>query len=179
MTRESVESELVFAGFLVFHCPLKSDSKAAIDMLNKSAHRVIMITGDNPLTACHVAKELDIVEQDVLILDKEEDDDDGNTLAWRTIDDTKRIPVEINDLAGIDVASTKDYDLCLTGGAMRLIQHSPLMNDLLSRVWVYARVSPSQKVSLHTRMPVLFQGMAVHKTQRDRLITMNRMDLPR
>lgn len=31
-----------------------------------------MITGDNPLTAVHVAKEVEIVDRDVLILDTQE-----------------------------------------------------------------------------------------------------------
>lgn len=40
MTREEVESKLVFAGFLVFHCPLKPDAVQALKMLNDSSHRV-------------------------------------------------------------------------------------------------------------------------------------------
>lgn len=72
LTREQVESDLTFAGFLVFHCPLKPDAVQTIKDLNDSSHRCIMITGDNPLTAAHVAKEVEIVDRDVLILDHRE-----------------------------------------------------------------------------------------------------------
>jgi cation-transporting ATPase 13A1 len=39
--RISVEDKLHFAGFLIFYCPLKEDSKDAIKMLNESSHRVL------------------------------------------------------------------------------------------------------------------------------------------
>lgn len=42
MHRTDVEAELHFAGFLIFFCPLKSDSVAAIKMLNESSHRVCL-----------------------------------------------------------------------------------------------------------------------------------------
>ena len=58
----------ISAGFIVFHCPLKDDAIETIKMLNESSHRSIMITGDNPLTACHVAKEVNITTKEVLIL---------------------------------------------------------------------------------------------------------------
>ena len=40
MARDEAESQLVFAGFLVFHCPLKADAVATLKMLADSSHRV-------------------------------------------------------------------------------------------------------------------------------------------
>lgn len=40
LPREAVESNLTFAGFLVFHCPLKADAVEALKMLADSSHRV-------------------------------------------------------------------------------------------------------------------------------------------
>lgn len=72
INRDHVESKLLFGGFLVFHCPLKPDAVSTIRDLNDSSHRCVMITGDNPLTAAHVAKEVEIVDREVLILDHRE-----------------------------------------------------------------------------------------------------------
>ena len=69
LAREEVEKDLIFGGFLVFSCPLKRDAASTIKMLNESSHRCVMITGDNPLTAVHVARQVEIVDRDVLILD--------------------------------------------------------------------------------------------------------------
>ena len=77
LVREDVEANLTFAGFLVLQCPLKDDAMKAVRMLNESSHRVVMITGDNPLTAVHVARQVEIVDRDVLILDEPEHDNSG------------------------------------------------------------------------------------------------------
>lgn len=62
IARDVVEKDLTFAGFLVFHCPLKPDAVKTLKELADSSHRCVMITGDNPLTAAHVAKEVEIVD---------------------------------------------------------------------------------------------------------------------
>lgn len=43
LTREDAESKLVFAGFLVFHCPLKADAIETLKMLADSSHRVSLL----------------------------------------------------------------------------------------------------------------------------------------
>lgn len=40
LTREQVERDLVFAGFLIFTCPLKPDAIDTLKMLADSSHRV-------------------------------------------------------------------------------------------------------------------------------------------
>lgn len=56
--RSKIECGLIFAGFLVFDCDLKADSKSVIRELISSDHKVIMITGDSAYTAADVATKL-------------------------------------------------------------------------------------------------------------------------
>ena len=58
MDRTVFESELICCGMLVLDSPLKPQSKPAISQLIASSHRVVVITGDNPLTACSVASQV-------------------------------------------------------------------------------------------------------------------------
>ncbi len=148
--REEVESNLLFAGFLVFHCPLKDDAIETIQNLNESSHRCVMITGDNPLTAVHVAKAVYIVERPTLILDTPEDQHSAAELIWKSVDEKKIIPVD--PLKPLDESIYNEYDLCLTGHALsKLKNHNQLIN-LLKHTWVYARVSPLQKEFILTSL---------------------------
>ncbi|KAM9938671.1 hypothetical protein OXX80_001851 [Metschnikowia pulcherrima] len=151
--RDDVESNLSFAGFIVFQCPLKNDAVDTIAMLNESSHRCVMITGDNPLTACHVAKEVCITTKEVLILDFPEDHhgvSEEQNLTWRNVEETKIIPFKSSDY--IDFDFFKDYDLCITGYALGHLSEHPQIMDLLKHTWVYARVSPSQKEFILTSL---------------------------
>ncbi|KAG8971138.1 hypothetical protein FRB90_010584, partial [Tulasnella sp. 427] len=143
MAREEVESRLTFAGFLVFHCPLKPDAVATLKMLADSSHRCIMITGDNPLTAVHVARDVEIVDRDALILDLREGATSETDLVWRTVDETKIIPVDPSQ--PIDETLFDQYDICITGAALKQFEGKPSWQSLVQNTWVYARVSPSQK----------------------------------
>jgi cation-transporting ATPase 13A1 len=143
LKREQVECDLHFAGFLVLQCPLKPDAMEAVRMLNESSHRVVMITGDNPLTAVHVAKQVEIVDRDCYILDAPENDESGEKLVWRSVDDRTNIPVDPQQPLDADILKTKD--LCVTGYALAKFVGKPGWKQILRYAWVYARVSPKQK----------------------------------
>jgi cation-transporting ATPase 13A1 len=153
LSRDQVESSLKFAGFLVFHCPLKEDAVATLKMLADSSHRCVMITGDNPLTAVHVAREVEIVDRDTLILDLRENPANDADLVWRTIDESKVIPVNPDE--PLDLSLFDQYDICITGAAMKQFETRPSWNDLVQNTWVYARVSPSQKEYILTTLKTL------------------------
>jgi manganese-transporting P-type ATPase len=107
-----------------------------------------MITGDNPLTAVHVAREVEIVDREVLILDVPEKSTSATVLRWQSVDEKTVIPYTVGDEMDKDLF--KQYDICLTGPALAKLDpetHKSIIFDLLSHTWVYARVSPSQKVS--------------------------------
>jgi len=112
-------------------------------MLNDSSHRVIMITGDNPLTAVHVARQVEIVDRDVLILDAPEHDESGEKLVWKSVDDKISIPVDPTQPIAADIIDKND--LCITGYALAKYKDTPAMQQILRYAWVYARVSPKQK----------------------------------
>ncbi|TEA16699.1 Manganese-transporting ATPase 1 [Colletotrichum sidae] len=143
LKRENVESGLIFAGFLVLSCPLKDDAKQAVQMLNESSHRVVMITGDNPLTAVYVARDVEIVDRDVLILDAPEDNEGGDKLIWHSVDEKITIPVD--PTKPIDKKIIDSYDLCVTGYALAKFKGQVGWRSILRHTWVYARVSPKQK----------------------------------
>ncbi|CCH59062.1 hypothetical protein TBLA_0B02200 [Henningerozyma blattae CBS 6284] len=144
LDRDDVEIQLDFDGFLIFHCPLKEDAIETIKMLNESSHRSVMITGDNPLTAVHVAKEVAIVERETLILDASDNNQEGHLLFFN-VEETTRIPFDTQDAKFNLFELFEKYDIAVTGHALNILKGHSQLRDLIRHTWVYARVSPSQK----------------------------------
>ncbi|XP_046376325.1 endoplasmic reticulum transmembrane helix translocase-like [Haliotis rufescens] len=149
MTREEAECQLEFAGFIIISCPLKADSKASVKEIYNASHVVAMITGDNPLTACHVAKELRITRRETVILQGPNDKARG--WHWQSIDDRVVIPAIPMDMKKELLAA---YDLCLTGEALTWLQteHYKLLRIVLPNTKVFARVAPKQKEFIVTAL---------------------------
>ena len=84
ITRDAAESGLTFAGLAVFGCTIKPESTPTIAALKGASLSVAMITGDNILTACHVARQTGIADRPLLELVKE-NIDGAESLFWREI----------------------------------------------------------------------------------------------
>ncbi|XP_068620911.1 endoplasmic reticulum transmembrane helix translocase [Battus philenor] len=139
LSRENVECDLTFVGFVIISCPLKNDSKKAISEIVHASHSVVMITGDNPLTACHVAKELKFTQKsEVLILTEE-----TCGWVWKSINENIVLPVD--DKSSKEL--TSKYDLCITGEGLTFLNehYHKLMLKLMPYIKVFARFAPKQK----------------------------------
>lgn len=128
-----------------------------------------MITGDNPLTAAHVAREVEIVDREVLILDLKEGAKSPTgvlaspsvtksfyssimitDLQWRNVDETTAIDVDPSQ--PLDTRIFQEFDICVTGAALKQYENGPQINTLVDNTWVYARVSPIQKEYILTTL---------------------------
>lgn len=65
LKRHEAEAELVFVGLLGIMDPPRSDVAPAVAQLATAGIRTVMVTGDNPITAYHVARMVGIIEQDM------------------------------------------------------------------------------------------------------------------
>uniref|UniRef100_A0AC35TYK2 Cation-transporting ATPase n=1 Tax=Rhabditophanes sp. KR3021 TaxID=114890 RepID=A0AC35TYK2_9BILA len=139
LSRDDLERNLLFAGFLVISCPLKKDTKAMIKEIKESGHTVVMITGDNPLTACHVAKELKFTAdgRQILVLENEKD-----TWVWKSVDETITKPLKPKDNSFFNL-----NELCVTGSGLAFLheQEKPFLRQIIKHIKIFARTSPKQK----------------------------------
>lgn len=66
--KESDIKNLSFIGLIAFIDPIRNDAKEAISKCKKAGIKTIMITGDHPLTAFTIAKELGIVTNEIEVV---------------------------------------------------------------------------------------------------------------
>ena len=156
-SREAAETNLHFAGFAVFQCPLKPDSAPALRMLKQSSHQLVMITGDAALTACNAARYVHIVTRPVLILHNVRSDAQPSSgalseadFAWLSPDETEKIPFSGEKDALLQLAA--EWDLCVTGEAFPFLERRKLCSFVLPLIQVppesLCRLLQAKKVAL-------------------------------
>eukprot|EP00937_MAST-01D_sp_MAST-1D-sp2_P001805 g1805.t1 len=156
--RCEAEAQLRFAGFLVLQCPLKRESKKCVKELLDASHAVVMITGDNPLTAHDVARQVGIAIRargEALFLVRP--GEPGSGVCWVSSKTAARGRTDREHEFTVDTLPTlsRDFDLIATGDALTELgggtgkslseQQLALWTSFCPRICVFARTSPDQK----------------------------------
>lgn len=139
LDRAAVERNMDCLGFLTFKNEVKPESAEVVRLLREGAVRVLMITGDHPLTAVKIATELGMLPEDKPVI---------RATRMRSGAEDQ---VEWVDSAGrvVDLPENLDSaELVVNGTVFRAIQKTKLMLELLTHVRVFARMSPQDKVSV-------------------------------
>ncbi|KAL4632795.1 hypothetical protein ACB092_04G076500 [Castanea dentata] len=143
LDRDIVESGLTFAGFAVFNCPIRADSATVLSELKASSHDLVMITGDQALTACHVASQVQIVSKPALILGPARN---GDGYEWISPDETEMFQYSEKEVEAL----SESHDLCVGGDCIEMLQQTSAVLQVIPYVKVFARVAPEQKELIMT-----------------------------
>ncbi|POM82976.1 putative integral membrane protein [Cryptosporidium meleagridis] len=153
LKREFFENDLIFCGFLALYCPIKKHSKSVIEELNQSDHQCIMITGDNILTAFHVAKNVSITNncKDILILSKSDDETCNNiNYVWKYSNGNIFNKFD-NNLTHLIQINNK-FNIGTTGNIFQSFiedfKETKILEQFLLFTKIYARMSPKNKQTL-------------------------------
>jgi cation-transporting ATPase 13A3/4/5 len=156
--RYELENGLEFLGFILFSNEIKSESIPTIGILQEANIRSIMITGDNSMNAIHVAREIGMLT-DALLLEAR----DGTLV-------TSRVPLELSveEKPSLALASyrpcrvvedlEKEFRNCpfsarivTTGEVVDIIHEAGdelLLNYVMDRCDIFARAKPKHKAFL-------------------------------
>ncbi|KAF6384389.1 ATPase 13A4 [Rhinolophus ferrumequinum] len=159
LTRDNVESDLIFLGLLILENQLKEETKPVLEELISARIRTVMITGDNLQTAITVARKSGMVSEDqkvILIETNETTGSSSASISWKLVEEKKHIAYGnqdnyINIWEEVsDNSREGSYHFALSGKSFQVIsQHfSSLLPKILMNGTIFARMSPGQKSSL-------------------------------
>ncbi|KII62429.1 Manganese-transporting ATPase 13A1 [Thelohanellus kitauei] len=138
--REDVECNLTFSGFLLTESVIKPDCHDSLTSIAKMGVVNCMVTGDNPLTACHVSHKIGILETPALVLKS-----DKRSVVWQGY------CCEFNEVFDPEKIQflAQQYQFCITGEAMKHILNNCIQGSqietILKATKVFARFDPHQK----------------------------------
>ncbi|TMW55571.1 hypothetical protein Poli38472_010453 [Pythium oligandrum] len=138
--RDAVDQELSLLGLVLFRNELKPDTADAIAQLKAGDTRVVMITGDNAMCGCYIARQSGMISETsrVILGDVVADE-----LVWRDVDqETQFNLTEIKSM----VDGENDVELAVTGRAFDHLVASGEIKELLLKIRIYSRMTPNGKI---------------------------------
>ena len=85
-SQDKVESNMIFDGFVSIADPLRDDVYEAVEKCKKSGISLKILTGDNIVTATSIAKQLNIVNKDSIIIEAQQIDEMSNEELLKILD---------------------------------------------------------------------------------------------
>ncbi|KAM9315825.1 polyamine-transporting ATPase 13A3 [Gastrophryne carolinensis] len=162
ISRDAIENNMTFLGLIIMQNKLKPETPGVLEDLRKADIRMVMVTGDNILTAISVARDCGmILPHDKVIVADALPPKDGQAakIDWHYADTVPRsnlnainlevIPMKsMND--GVDENLTVDYHFAMNGKSFAVIMEhfQDLLPKLLLHGTVFARMAPDQKTQL-------------------------------
>jgi len=176
--REAVEADLTFLGFLVMQNTLKPETEGVIRELKMAELKIVMITGDNLLTAVSVGRDCGIVERgDRVIVLEVVQKEEKLFIQFQDAEGSRQDPVDSKDELDLSFSpdllnesyqnsESTDTVLSMDGARVHLavtgkiwsiiIKHFPhLVPRVLVQGTVFARMSPDQKAQLVEQLQTL------------------------
>ncbi|XP_057652455.1 polyamine-transporting ATPase 13A3-like isoform X1 [Diorhabda carinulata] len=182
--REVIEKDLDLLGLIVLENRLKPLTTPCIQELNDANIRVIMVTGDNILTALSVAKDCEIVPPGQSIITINCDSNHPPNLFYTLTSTKVKLPTDLSTLSystsimSLDTMESQlqtitnstvvtgskrpsvmlnNYRFAMTGKVWSVIrEHYPeLIPRICTRGTIFARMAPDQKQQLVQELQVL------------------------
>lgn len=142
--RDAVEESLDLLGLIMFRNELKEDSRDAILTLKSGDVRPVMITGDNAMTGCYIARASGMVEESAqMILGDMVATETETSLVWKDVDSQTNYSMEeIRAFA----EGEQTIDLAVTGNAFDYLVKMGEITNLLLSIRIFSRMTPQGKV---------------------------------
>ncbi|XP_075058359.1 polyamine-transporting ATPase 13A3 isoform X2 [Mixophyes fleayi] len=162
ISRDVIENNMAFLGLIIMQNKLKPETPAVLEDLRKAKIRMVMITGDNMLTAISVARDCGmILPHDKVIVADALPPKDGQAakINWHYADTMPRSNLSAIDAEVIPMKSLNDsleenqtigYHFAMNGKSFAVIMEhfQDLLPKLVLHGTVFARMAPDQKTQL-------------------------------
>ncbi|PIK51127.1 putative cation-transporting ATPase 13A3-like [Apostichopus japonicus] len=169
LERNDIECDLQLLGLLIMQNTLKPETPPVIEELNNANIRTVMVTGDNILTAIHVARQCGMIGPSELVVEVNvtPPSRDNKTKVTYTLNDVvnacsrqpspshefssknqEEVALTLEDFHGNSDGST--YHFALDGKTFLALQeYTPhLIPKIAVKATIFARMSPDQKAQL-------------------------------
>ncbi|DAZ98290.1 TPA: hypothetical protein N0F65_008876 [Lagenidium giganteum] len=154
-SRDEIENGLCLLGLIMFQNELKEDSANVISELKNGDIRAVMITGDNAMTGCYIARASGMVRGtsrvilgDIMAVNAQ----GGKALVWKDVDTQEVLSNrEIHKLMENGVESDS-IELAVTGVAFNYLSKMGELSKLLFRIRIFSRMTPAGKADCVAEM---------------------------